>query len=148
MDFLNKAMIQIGELFRSMTPSARIASGLLLVTVVVSLGYLFGYRTSGPDVYLMNGEQFPASQIPAMEAAFAKAGLGSYQFDGSRVRIPRGQQNAYIAALAENGALPENINLLMEEPLKNTSGPFVDNKTREQAIKIEYRRVGAKRDRE
>ena len=68
----NKAVAQLSDLFRSMTPAARLTTGLLLVVVVVSLGYLFRYESSGADAYLMNGEPIPPSLIPKMEAAFAK----------------------------------------------------------------------------
>ena len=44
MDFLNKAFAQLSDLFRSMTPAARITAGLLLAVVVVSLVYLFRYQ--------------------------------------------------------------------------------------------------------
>jgi len=134
MDFVNKALAQITDLFRSMTPGARITSGLLLLVVVVGLGYLFNVRSSSPDAYLMNGEPFPAAQLPAMEAAFAKKGLGNYQFEGNRIRIPRGQQSAYVAALAEYNALPENYKDIFDNAVKSL-GPFTDPKQREQAIK-------------
>ena len=48
MDFLNKAFAQLSDLFRSMTPGARLTAGLLLVVVIVSLGYLFTHDMSGP----------------------------------------------------------------------------------------------------
>ena len=63
MDIFNKAFAQLSDLFRSMTPGARITAGLLLVVVVVSLGYLFRYQTSAADAYLMNGEPIPASDL-------------------------------------------------------------------------------------
>ncbi len=44
MDFLNKALAQFSDLFRSMTPGGRITAGLLLVVAVVSVGYLFQHR--------------------------------------------------------------------------------------------------------
>ena len=97
MDFLNKAYAQLAELLKSLTPAARITAGLLLATVVISLVYLFQYHTSAPDAYLMGGEPFSASQLPNMEAAFAKAGLNSYEIEGNRVRVPRGQQSIYMA---------------------------------------------------
>ena len=49
MDFLNKAFAQVADLFRSMTPGARLTAGLLLVVVVVSVGYLFTHEMSGPE---------------------------------------------------------------------------------------------------
>jgi flagellar M-ring protein FliF len=109
MDFLNKAYAQLLELFRSMTVGARIVSGLLLVVVVVSIAYLFNHQVSGPDEFLMNGEAFPAAQIPAMLAAFNKANLSTAQVDGNRIRVSHGQQSAYMGALADANALPKNF---------------------------------------
>ena len=55
MDFLNKSLAQLSDLFRSMTPGAA-DRGLLLAVVVVSMGYLFRESTSGPDAFLFGGE--------------------------------------------------------------------------------------------
>jgi flagellar M-ring protein FliF len=117
MDFLNKTFAQAADLFRSMTPGARITAGLLAVLVVISLGYLFQHQTAGPDAFLMNGEPVPASCLPAMEAAFAKANLSTYTIDGARIRVPRGQQGAYMAALAEGKALPPNFGSALAKAL-------------------------------
>ena len=96
MDFLNKAFLQIKDLLRSMSPGARITAALLLVMVVVSLAYLFRYHMGGPDVYLMNGQIFNTDQFNVMEAAFGKEGLDGWDFDGPRIRIPRGQQRRIL----------------------------------------------------
>src|SRR5690349_8530908 len=101
MDFVNKTFAQLSDLLKSMTPGARITTGLLLLVVVVSLAFLFQHQTSTPDAYLMGGEPFAPSQFGAMEAAFHKAGLNGYEIDGSRIKVPRGQQAAYMAALAD-----------------------------------------------
>ncbi len=58
MEFLNKAFAQLSDLFRSMTPGARIASGLLLAVAVISLAFLFGHTSSSPDTELMSGALF------------------------------------------------------------------------------------------
>lgn len=109
MDFLNKAFAQLSDLFRSMTPAARITTGLLLVVVVVSLGYLVTFQMSGPDVYLFNGAPIPESERPAMLAAFAKKNLNSYVVVGNRIRVPRKQLDAYMNALDEASALPRSF---------------------------------------
>ena len=57
----------------------------------------------------MNGEPIPAGLIPQMEAAFGKAHLEGYVIEGSQIRVPRGQQAAYMGALAEAKALPPNF---------------------------------------
>jgi flagellar M-ring protein FliF len=117
MDFLNKAFAQISDLFRSMTPAARITTGLLLVVVVVSLVYLFDHQMSGPDAFLMGGEPIPASELQAMESAFGKAGLTGYVVEGNRIRVPRGQQAAYMAALADAQALPASFGSYLRKAL-------------------------------
>ena len=69
MEFLNRAIAQITDLLRSMTPGARIATGLLLVLVPISLAYLFTYRNSSADDYLLNGVSLEPADMEAMQAA-------------------------------------------------------------------------------
>ena len=135
MDFLNKTFAQVTDLFQSMTPGARITAGLLLALVVISVGYLFTHQVSGTDVYLLGAKSFAASDLPAMEAAFAKAGLNSYELEGTKIRIPRGQQSEYIAALADGNALPPKFGDFLDELLKGES-PFVSTKQRQERLKI------------
>ena len=106
MDFLNRAYAQIADLFRSMTPGARLTAGLLLVVVVVSVGYLFNSQVSSPSCDLMNGVPVSPNEVNNMVAAFGKAKLTGFKVDGSRILVPRGQESAYMAALADNNALP------------------------------------------
>ena len=98
MDFINKALAQLGELFRSMTPAARITAGMLLVVIVISVTYLFNHQFSSGDAYLFGGEAVSASEIGPMQAAFGKANLNDAEFDGNRIRVPSGKQAAYMAA--------------------------------------------------
>ncbi len=135
MDFLNKAFAQLSDLFRSMTPAARITTGLLLVVVVVSLGYLFTHQVSGPDCDLMNGEPIPYGYSPKMEAAFDNAGLKEYRVDGAHILVPRGQKSAYMGALADGNALPPNFGKALREAL-NAGSTFESSKQREQRFKV------------
>ncbi len=132
MDFLNRAVTQLADLFKSLSPGARITSALLLVVVVVSLAYLFQSHTAGPDAFLMGGEPFASSQLPAMEAAFAKAALSSYQIDGNRIRVPRGQQSLYMGALADDGALPPEFGKYLEKAL--ASGSVFETRAKQQEM--------------
>ncbi len=129
MDFLNRAFVQVRDLFYSMTPGARVTTGLLLAVIVVSLGYLFSHQVSGSDTYLMGGESFAPGDLQAMEAAFGKAGLTSYRVDGSRVSIPRGQQAQYMAALADNNALPPQFGKFITAAVEEGS-PFLTTQQR------------------
>ncbi len=135
MDFLSKAFAQFRELFITLSPGARIMAGLLLTVVVVSLAYLFQYGATGADAYLLSGQTFSAGELTAMEAAFGDAGLSDYEVEGNRVRIPRGRQAAYMAALTGAGALPANFGDYLFRATAD-SGPFVPARQRDELIKV------------
>lgn len=136
MDFVNKAVAQVSDLFRSMTPGARITAGLLLTVVVVSLAYLFNRQSASADSYLL-GEQgaFTAGEMSSMQAAFGKANLSGYVVEGNRIRIPRGQQAAYLGALADSGALPANFGDYLTEAV-NKAPMFTTSKQDEDRQKV------------
>jgi flagellar M-ring protein FliF len=134
MDFLNKALAQLNDLFRSMTPGARITAGLLLAVVVISLAYLFNHQISGSDSYLLGGQSFSAAELPAMEAAFGKANLSGYEVVGSRIRVPRGQQAVYMAALTSADALPKNFHDTLTSAVSGM-GPFTSTAQQQELIK-------------
>ena len=133
MDFLNQAIGQVRELFLSMTPAARVTAALLVGVIGVSLGFLVQQHSAGPDEYLFNGEFLPSEDANRIEVAIAKAGLQGSQRDGNRIKVPRGQKAAYLAAVAEAGALPANFHALLDSALD--LGPFVDDKTRKEKLK-------------
>ena len=135
MDFLNKSIAQVSELFRSMTPGARITAGLLLAVVVVSMGYLFRHASAGPDAYLFGGEALSDGQLTRVEAAIAQAGLSGYVREGNRIRVPAGQQAAYLAAVADAGALPPNFNTILENAL-DKGGPWESREATRERLKI------------
>jgi flagellar M-ring protein FliF len=135
MDIFNKAMAQLSDLFRSMTPGARITAALLLVVVVISIGYLFRYEASSADTDLMNGEPISAGDMDAMLGAFNKAHLEGYVVEGSRIRVPRGQQAAYLGALASAKALPANFGSYFMKSLEDV-GPFTTQPERDQRNRI------------
>src|SRR6478735_1778629 len=135
MDFLNKAIAQLSELFRSMTPGARITAGLLLAVVVISVGYLFQHSATGPDTYLFGGEPISNGQLDRVEAAIAKAGLSDFQREGFRIRVPSGQQAKYMAAVADAGALPPNFNTIMENAI-NGGSPWESREQMRERVKV------------
>src|SRR5262245_55544009 len=133
MDFLTKAYAQLLELIRSMSVGTRVATGLLLAMVVVSLAYLFQYRVVGGDEFLLGGRPFSPSELTAIETAFAKAGLGKSQVVGSQIRIPRGQKDAYLAALADGNALPADFYTYLDSAAANDS-PWASSKSQQFRI--------------
>lgn len=138
MDFVNKAYAQLADVFKTMTPGSRIAVAALLAAIVVALVYLFQYQTSSGDEYLLGGRPFYGDELTRAEAAFAKAGLsGSQIAEGNRIRIPRGQKEGYLAALAESSALPADFYKYLDEAAASDN-PFSSTKS------LEMRRWNAK----
>jgi flagellar M-ring protein FliF len=133
MDFLNQAMAQLADLFRSMTPAARITSGLLLAVVIISLAYLFNHQIASGDSFLLGGQSFTSAELSAMEAAFGKAGLNDYSIEGSRVKVPGGQKSAYLAALADSGALPANFGDFLTSAIAKV-GPFTSRSQQDELL--------------
>jgi len=134
MELLNKAYSQSADLFRSMPAGARIVAGLLLAAIVVSLFFLFGKTAHSADEYLLGGRSFTPSELTAIEVAFGQAGLTNYQPEGSKIRVPRGQRDLYLAALVEGNALPEDFGKHLEEAASG-GGLFTTRKEREARLK-------------
>lgn len=135
MDFLNKAYGQIAELFGSMTPAARITSGLLLTLILISGGYLFTHQVSGGNAYLLDGHSFSSEELTAMQAAFGKAGLNHFEIDGNRIRVPSGQKAKYLAALADGEAMPAEFGSYLANAA-NKAGPFTTGKQHDVMMKV------------
>jgi len=133
MDFLNKSLAQLADLFRSMTPGARITAGLLLAVVVISFGYLFQQGTAGPDAFLFGGQALSDNELSEIEVALGKAGLTAVR-EGNRIRVAAGQQAAALAAIADAGALPPNFNKLLENALQG--GPWESREATRERLKI------------
>jgi flagellar biosynthesis/type III secretory pathway M-ring protein FliF/YscJ len=123
MDSFNKAFAQLSEVVQSMTPGARITAAASLALVLASVIWLSNQRSAEPETFLMGGQSFSAAQLRDMESAFGKAGLMDQRIDGDRVRVPRGQQSKYMAALADAGALPEDFGEYLRQAVN--SGNFM-----------------------
>ncbi len=138
MEVLNKAYAQLSATVGSMTPGARLLCGLLIVVVAVSMAYLLHDQVSGPETYLMGGETFSASQLRDMQAAFGKAGLEA-QIEGAKIRIPRGQESKYMAALAEAGALPAEFGDYLNRAV-TSANYFGSRQQQEAALRVARQR--------
>jgi flagellar M-ring protein FliF len=123
MDFLNKAYTQLVDLFRSMTPAARLTSALLLAVIVVGVAFLFRFQTEMADDYLLGGRPFMAGELTNVQSALSEAGLKNWELEGNRIKIPSGQKAVYIAALAENNSLPSDWNASLDKAVDG-SNPF------------------------
>ncbi len=131
MDVVNQAVAQLTGLFSSMSRGARLTAALLLVVVVVSLAYLFNHELSGGEVDLLGNEPITAAETQAAVSAFGKAGLKNYRLDGGRIRVPRGEEAVYLAAMLDHGAMPHAFGSYLEKAL--SPGPF-SNKSQQAGL--------------
>lgn len=134
MDFLSKSFSQLRDLFQSMTPGSRITAALLLAAVVISLGYLVTHEMPGSGTYLMGGESFAPRDLHAMEAALGEAQL-SYEIEGGKILVPRGQQFEYMAALAKADALPQNFGDILQRAM-DTGSVWEDKQRSKERLKL------------
>ena len=132
MNFLNTATTQLRDMLQSMNSGTRILAGLLLTVVFVSFAFLFQQHSVKPDVYLFGGEYLPTSQLDRIEAAIAKRGLSGQYREGNRIRVPSKTKHEYLAAVAEEGALPRNFHDLMGNSLKEGGIWESRNRTRQR----------------
>lgn len=131
MDVLEKVFDRGTEVARSLSPAARMMCAGALVVVVLGLAWLARPGATAADTYLMGRQNFSAAQLRDMEGAFGKAGLADYEIEGDRVRVPRGQQAKYMAALDEAGAMPQDFGESLRQAVN--SGGFMVSGSRQQA---------------
>lgn len=134
MGWVQQGFASLAELIRSMSAGTRLATLLLLALVVISLGYLWQYRLGAGEEYLLGGRAFTPSELTAIEAAFAKAGLGKSQVVGNQVKIPRGQKELYLAALADASALPADFYKYLDEATA-ADNPFASTRSLEMRLR-------------
>ncbi len=106
-----------------------------LVLVVACLAWLGSDQLSEPDVQLMGGEQFSATQLRAMESAFGKAGLTDYCVEQGRICVARSRQAKYMAALVDEEALPADFGQYLRESVQG-SGFLVYGSRQEAQTKV------------
>lgn len=108
MDFLYKTFDQLRDLWKSMTPSARLASGLMAGVIIVSSFWLVRGTPEKSDHSLFGGRELSQSEIAKMVSAFSQANLSGWEIVGNRIHVPGAQKHKYLAALAEANVLPDN----------------------------------------
>lgn len=135
MDFLNKAMEQVRDLFRTMTPGARMVAALLVVVLVVSLVWLFNLQATSGDVYLLGGRDFSQAELGAMEAALAEARFTKYSIEGYKLKVPRSRHDEALAAIVRAEAMPK-LASEFDDPSRGFN-PLLTRSQEEKQAKVE-----------
>ena len=117
---INNAVVQLRELFRSMTPGARVTAGLLLLAVIASLGFLFAGGSASSDEYLFGGVPLSAGEANKIQGALLSAGI-EVDISGNRIRVPAGRKYEAMGAIVTADALPLNVHEIMLQTLDSGS---------------------------
>jgi flagellar biosynthesis/type III secretory pathway M-ring protein FliF/YscJ len=131
MDDLLRAFGRLLERCRSMSPAARWTVGLCGVVAAVVVGVYWTHDAEA-DTELMPKVSISFGQLSTMMSAFAKAGLTGHEVRGTSIWVPHGQKDAYLAALADAKALPQDFG--QKEAVLDTS-PFTPPEQRKEIIK-------------
>jgi len=104
--FFKENYAKLRDLYLSMTLGNRIVASLLMITLLVSLGYLIvgGIKPADPrskTVYMYDGYEFNSNERGAAEYAFSQRGLVDHQWNGQLLQVPTSRRHAYALALAE-----------------------------------------------
>jgi flagellar M-ring protein FliF len=105
------------ELYRRLSPNARLTAALAAAAVIVCLGWATRSLFTVDTIYLLGGKALTTEELTEMQSALAKAQLNDFVVEGNRIRVPRERQAQYIAALAENRALPESVPDMLSEAI-------------------------------
>lgn len=109
MEAIKQVWQRLVELYRRLSPNARLVAALSAVALIVCLGWTVRGAFTVDTVYLLGGQALTTEELTDMQAALAKAQLSDFTIEGNRIRVPRDLQAQYIAALAEHRALPESV---------------------------------------
>lgn len=135
MDAWNKFVNQLTDVFRSMSPGARVTAAMLFAAIVLGAAFLFRMPTGTANDYLLAGRSFSPSELMAAQAAFAEAGLSDYDVDSTKIRVPRSKRAAYVAAMAEHNAIPPDFFSHFQKALASDN-PFVSQKVMDEKIRM------------
>jgi type III secretory pathway lipoprotein EscJ len=110
------------ERLESMSPVLRWALVGLVATVLVAAMLLGSPGARRADTFLIS-KPLPASQLTAVEAALAKAGLTDYQLEGRRIKVPSAVKDRYLATLLHADVLPRDFGELLDAAI-DAGSPF------------------------
>src|SRR5262245_56760776 len=64
------------------------------------------WPSSAEMVYLLVGQEFTPAELQTISHSLEVEGLGAFELDGSRIKVPRDQFARYAAALEKRAAVP------------------------------------------
>ncbi|MBM83930.1 MAG: hypothetical protein CMJ78_25520 [Planctomycetaceae bacterium] len=145
MDVFRQFTQQLQQAFTTMTLWQRALWGTVLLTVLLTFGYIAISDGSSSYEPLAWGTQFDAEQLAQAEQTLQDAGLLQYRREQRQLLAPTDQVEVYNAALLEQGGLPQSAASEWERQFDKANPLISTNSERQQlkeiALRNELRRV-------
>lgn len=106
MEPLQSAWKQFSELWGGLSSSQKLTFSAIPLMVLGGLALLVFSNQQGGKEYLLAGKAFSGDELRQAQEAFAQAGLGDYEVEGTKIRVPKNSATRYSAVLVEKGAMP------------------------------------------
>lgn len=103
----------------------------------------WAWQSGGQDEFLFGGRPIPPVDLAKMETVWARQGLTGHARQGDRVRVPRGQEARFLAALADSGTLPKDLHAEMLK-LSTDINPFLSSAARSESMRLAKQNMLAK----
>ncbi|GAA5510688.1 beta-cystathionase [Novipirellula caenicola] len=121
MNLFTQSAEQIRETFKAMPMQSRMITLLLVAAIAIGLGFLVrGSGTTNHEV-LFGGRVLGEQELDSVELAFSAAGLNDWEREGRRIRIPKAERAAYLAALQESATLPISLRSNVQAAIESNS---------------------------
>jgi len=117
MEFLRQTWLQVQQHLKGLSASQKVAIGLCVALIGVSLAWLVHWSVTPEMVPLLN-QSFKPKELTSAQQVLDGLGV-RYEIRGDKVLVPAGKRDWLLARLQESEALPSDISIgfarLMEE---------------------------------
>lgn len=132
-----EAMLTSDSSRRSGLTPVQVMAGCILVVAAVVAAWAIRERPPvvTEEVELLSGMVLGSADLAVMEAAFNRAELADYRFQGGRLYVKRGRQSAFLRALVDAGALPPEFGGSLRRAVESDS-PWRSKSAQAELLRI------------
>jgi flagellar M-ring protein FliF len=121
MSFIQQTTDQARDAFTTMPMQSRVISVMLVAAIAIGLAFLVRSEGSVGTEYLFGGRSFSETELDSIELAFSLSGLGEWDREVRRIKIPREAKATYLAALENSKTLPMSLQSSVQDAIDQAS---------------------------
>lgn len=126
------------DLWNDASTQTRLAlAGISLALLLGLVGLLLTARTTRVvTVPLLSGHRFSPNESRLALQAFSQKSLRDFEYAGGQIFVPRDKENAYLQALADGDAFPDNLYKALDDYVINQRNWWASQADAERLLKI------------